>query len=97
MVTEARRTGVTGTKARVLPASAGLPPEFGPPPFPGGTRTFPPTRASRSAGEVSPTHLGDGPRTFRGVEAARPTPHRSSSETPLLRGGSGLFDEHYAS
>ena len=30
--------------------SAGAPPEFGPPPFPGGTRTFPPTRASRSAG-----------------------------------------------
>ena len=31
---------------------------------------------------------------FRGVEAARPTPHRSSSGTPLLRGGFGLFCEH---
>jgi len=73
---------------------ASLPPESGPPPFPGGTRTFPPTRASRSAGEVSLTHLGVAPRTFRGVEAARPTPHRSSSGTPLLRGGFRLFDEH---
>jgi len=35
---------------RVKLPSAGAPPESGPPPFPGGTRTFPPTRASRSAG-----------------------------------------------
>jgi hypothetical protein len=79
-----------------VPRCAGAPPESGPPPFPGGTRTFPPTRASRSAG-LSPTHLGVDPRSVRGVEAVRPTPRRSSDGTPLLRGGPGLFDEHFAS
>jgi hypothetical protein len=73
---------------------AGLPPRSGPPPSPGGTRTSPPSRASRSAGEVSPTHLGVAPRTFRGVKTVRPTPHRSSSERRYSEVGLGSFDEH---
>jgi hypothetical protein len=46
---------------------------------------------------MSLTHPGGAPRTVRGVEAARPTPHQSSDGEPLLRGGFRLFDEHFAS
>ena len=70
--------------------SAGAPPEFGPPPFPGGTRTFP-AYPRISFGGLSPSHLGVASPYIRGVEAARPTPHRNSRKASLLRGGSGLF------